>query len=616
MPTYVVKHPDGRTLNVTGPQPPSRAQLDEIFAAASKGGAAPAPPAVPRASAPSREPNTVSTLVSHVGAQINPLTAASGMATALAHPIQTVKGMGAAQGALYDKAKASYEQGDYLTAARHFADYLLPVIGPILDTAADRSQRGEVAAGAGDAIGLALSMFGPKAATNAVASRYPLASRANVIKKPILTKPDEPVQFAQREGIPLDVATASNNRFARGTQRLADESIGGSVVSDRARTAQAEGLTRVGERLAGKTGAGPTMPEQAGLAVQSGVEDAIRTLSDKADAAYGRVGVAKQATVDIAPVKQALGPLYSTLKREAELVPLQGGKARALTALDRIMTGPDRVSLATADAATGDLGALAGQVALTRTPGQGAAAKAFATLRTAVNQTAAKAGPDVLKALEEGRAATKTKWQAIDVLESIADEPVQAFNRATWANDAGIAKLRDVAKLAPDAMPQVGRAWLDALLNTATEHGGFAHAQKLASAWDKMGPETKALLFKDPAYIKDLGNFFQIAKRLAENPNPSGTALTLWKGGELTGLVTAPAVGVPFSLGMTGLSRLMHSPAAVKLVTQGLTLPATNLTAAKMWAARAVPVFNAVQRQGAGSAPMTAPAMAETGATR
>src|SRR5216110_3213852 len=86
---------------------------------------------------PVDEPNTVGTLVRHVGAQINPITAVESVSQAVQHPIDTVKAIGAAQEVPFRKAQASYEAGDYGTAARHFIDYLLPLVGPVLDKAAD-----------------------------------------------------------------------------------------------------------------------------------------------------------------------------------------------------------------------------------------------------------------------------------------------------------------------------------------------------------------------------------------------------------------------------------------------------------------------------------------------
>jgi hypothetical protein len=39
--------------------------------------------------------------------------------------------------------------------------------------------------------------------------------------------------------------------------------------------------------------------------------------------------------------------------------------------------------------------------------------------------------------------------------------------------------------------------------------------------WSKLGPKTKAALFGEQA--KDISTFLKLAKRLNENPNPSGT---------------------------------------------------------------------------------------------
>lgn len=113
----------------------------------------------PIATGQQTEPNTIGTFVRHAWDQVNP----ANMAQAVQHPIDTIKGMGAAQGSLFEKAKASYQQGDYPTAARHFINYLLPLAGPVLDKASDEMQRGEYAAGAGDTIGAGFGMFGPQA---------------------------------------------------------------------------------------------------------------------------------------------------------------------------------------------------------------------------------------------------------------------------------------------------------------------------------------------------------------------------------------------------------------------------------------------------------------------
>jgi len=264
-----------------------------------------------------------------------------------------------------------------------------------------------------------------------------------------------------------------------------------------------------------------------------------------------------------------------------------GDKARALTALDRLMSAPDMAPLSIADAALGELKAMSRvDQAFRRTTGQGVAAEAVRTLEQQVRAGAVQAGPDAFQALMEGRAATVNKFKTIDVLDKLATEPVSVFNQATWAKDAGIARLRELARIAPTQVRQIGRAWIENALTKATSEGGFGHAQKLLADWERMGPETKRLLFRDAAHIKDLDNFFLLAKKLAENPNPSGTALTLAKSGELALLFSSPLTGAATSVGAAGLTKLLYSPAATRLVLQGLRLPVGATAARAAWAAQ------------------------------
>lgn len=156
--TMTVTAPNGKSLTISGDRVPTEAELHDIFAQAG----------VETADAP--DPNTVGTFASHVGAQIDPRAAVSSLSQAVQHPIDTLQNIGAAQGGLFEKAKASYAAGDHLTAARHFVDYLLPLIGPVMDKAADSAQAGHYAASAGDAVGVGLSMFGPEGVTKAASA--------------------------------------------------------------------------------------------------------------------------------------------------------------------------------------------------------------------------------------------------------------------------------------------------------------------------------------------------------------------------------------------------------------------------------------------------------------
>jgi hypothetical protein len=67
-----------------------------------------------------------------------------------------------AQGDLANKAAASFKQGDYVAAARHGLDYLLPVIGPQIDQAGDLAQSGQYAKSAGQTAGIATNIAVPE----------------------------------------------------------------------------------------------------------------------------------------------------------------------------------------------------------------------------------------------------------------------------------------------------------------------------------------------------------------------------------------------------------------------------------------------------------------------
>lgn len=286
--------------------------------------------------------------------------------------------------------------------------------------------------------------------------------------------------------------------------------------------------------------------------------------------------------VDIRPTKTALDPMYQQLKREAELVPLQGGKARALVALDRLLNGPDFAPVSVADAALGDLKAMArgADLPALRTGTQSIAANAVKQLGVVVRQAVERAGPEAVAALEEGRNATVAKYAAADVLDSLRQEPVQVFRQAIASKDAGIDQLRAVVDHGgAGEITKIGRAYLEDLMQQATADGAFDRAKGLAAKWQNLGPQTKTLLF-GKELTTDLNNFFHLAKKAADNPNPSGTGHTvaLWSQGGL--MVMNPVKGVAVQIAGAAAAKLLRSPTFVKAVTKGFSISVQNYPAA------------------------------------
>lgn len=430
--TFEITAPNGKTLEISGDRMPNEAELHDIFAKAGVETGADFKSSNEKDAYGNAtvDPNTVGTFAQHAWDQVNPIAAVQSLGNAAMHPIDTVKQIGAAQGALFDKAKDAYGKGDYITAARHFVDYLLPLVGPGLDKAADQMQAGKYAAGAGDAVGLGLAMFGPKALQNVS------------VKTPTIAKASNPadaaaVQFGESRGIPVDAGTATGNRFVKAAQTVADHSPIGSFVAEDAKTATGSALKRVSGELADDTRATAVSPEDAGRGLTQTLASKIDAHNALAQSAYQKVEAAasqKNLTVSTSSVKKMLTPLYDSLKRQSELTPnaVMGDKATALNAIDRLMRAGDALPLMDAEDVLGGLKSLSrtkeGQVEAMRTPGQAAAGVAVKQLQTAIDATAARGG--VMRDLQAGREATALKYGTAKVLDALRDEPVEEIGRA------------------------------------------------------------------------------------------------------------------------------------------------------------------------------------------
>lgn len=545
-------------------------------------------------------------------------------------PTALVKGMLWAQGAVGKKMVESYQQGDYLTAARHAIDWLLPVIGPALDKAADEAQHGKPWRGAGEAIGLGLGIALPDAIAN------------GSIRLPAIAKNPNPAeaaaaQFGQARGIPVDAGTASGNRFVRGVQTGADNTPIGAAVATRARQQTGQALTRVGGDLADESFPRSMTPEAAGRALTEQLESRVQAHAQYADHAYDSLRTAAQdpkfaqtrvikrvteptgvldaqgqpvmrtrdvtetlqLPVDLRAAKAALKPIYDQLARQYSVTQQQA--SAGFKALQNIVEGPSYAPLTQVETDLGAIKSIArgADMPELRTQSQGLAASGVSRLQSAVDSTAKAAGPDVWRALQDGRGATSAKFGTADVLDRMRAEPVQAYRQMTAANDGGIDLLKTVQKETPAAIAPIARAYLEDALSTATAEGGFDRAARLAANWQKLGPATKQILFPLKGQIEALDSYFLLAKKLAESPNPSGTALTgtsIASGGLI---FTNPAVGVPLTLGAGALSKILRSPKAVQLLTQGLRLslgPGRVSQAAR--ASAIATVFNAAREAG------------------
>lgn len=515
---------------------------------------------------------------------LNPMSYVRAANQATHHPIETLRGIGKAQAVPLQRAEEAFKKGEHVKGLAHTLYWLMPLIGPQLSNAGEDFSKGEVAKGLGKTTDVALQVAAPAAVAQARNVRVPGlgGSRLNPAEQAA-------VQFGESRGVPLDAATATGRPVVAIGQKRVSDSMGGAGIAEKVKGQQAAALERVGGELAVQAHPKAVDPVGAGQGVRDAVTGRIQQLHGEATTAYETLRKIESSTpaqtraphpgapfqsmkmaVDVRPARTALEPLYKQLMREKELVGvLQGGKARALTALDALITGPDFAPLSVVDGALGELKAMArgAEMPELRTGGQATAAEAVKHLDAQVVATARQAGPNVIKALEDGRAATRAKYQSAEVLDTLSAEPRKIFDMLTTRKDGAVERLRAVAREAPAELPKIGRAYLEDLLQRATAEGSFGHADALFSEWQKLGAETKRLIFKDPKLVANLDSYFLLAKRIAQNPNPSGTARVM----------------TFFNLGSTipsyALAQLFYSPKGVALLKKGLSIPITSKAA-------------------------------------
>jgi hypothetical protein len=285
-------------------------------------------------------------------------------------------------------------------------------------------------------------------------------------------------------------------------------------------------------------------------------------------------------------------PVIAAMERQ--LPETQAAANPGLKAMRNIVNGPDWVPASVAERDLSTLKRLA------REQG-GLAKKAVAELEKAVQEAIGNGTPEAKAALEAGRKATRAKYAVSDVLERLtgkSEEPVAAFRKLTANGDSNINLLRAVRGQAPQAIKEVARAYLEQLLNKATAEGGFDRAAGIKADWDRLGQQTKQILFPD-GQAADIDRFLLLAKKIGYNPNPSGTGMinalrgSVVEAGAAGGLAYATGSPLPIvlttlhELGGPVVSALLHSPKAVKLLTNGLSLTVGKAPAAAQAAAAA-----------------------------
>lgn len=512
------------------------------------------------------------------------------------------------------QAKQAYQQaqqGNYGQAAVSGIG-AVPVVGPMIAKPAQQAMQGDYAGAAGSLVGTAATLGLPKVIPRGTAVTV-LPETASLLDQPEAAA----VQYGAREGVPMTPATQSGSPAVAYAQKLTQGQPGAAGVVKQAVTAQQQGLEQLGQRLSARVGTAAT-PESAGTATaaeltqraadfaQQGrkayqdlesmqadpanlktVQTGTRTVTSPVLGPNGQpvtqtVPVTQQIAmpVDMRAAKAALTPVYDDLLKTMTVAQQQGSKG--LLAIKNVVEGNDFESAATADQ---NLSAIKNIQREGVTPkSRYLAQKAADQLSPAIDQAVATGGPQATDALQTGRDMWKAKYATEETADNLQTEPVKLFNQLSAPKDVNINLLRDVASKAPDSMPAVGRAYLDGLMDTAFGDAGTGKPGTALTKWNNLGDSTKQILFPDPRLRADLDNFFTLAKRAGENPNPSGTAPTLALAADGGLLVKAPGLAVPYFIARPFVAKMMMSPGGARLLANGLKIPVSTPAASTLFA--------------------------------
>lgn len=474
---------------------------------------------------------------------------------AAAHPIDTAKAMITESGRKANEAIDAAKQGRLGRAVLSAAE-AVPLAGPMVSQAEQDIQQGNLAGMAGTGASLVLPALAGR-----VNPKIGLSSNLNPVER-------SAVAAGEAANVPIDLATATGNRAVRGAQEiLANQPFTASRIA-KLRLRGDQGMEQWGRGIAGQIAPQPLTPADAGEQVTNALQRRIGKLDTAADASYQKVRAAAKQPQNIKSVQVgttqapganpaasltpagmpvsvpkmedlALPTDYTAIRTQIQPIleqlektipEAQKQSSPGLAVLRQVATRPDAVDINTALSdlsAIQNIARLRNELPAVRGASKGLAASVAPPLRSAIDAAAQAGGPDVLKALNQGRLATKSKYAVNDVLKSLPDEPAQVYNRLTSSGDRAADLLSDVQAKAPNTLPSVARTFVEGLVDNMTYQGDLRRAQSAVRAWHAMGDRTKNILFPDPAIRQNVTDFVNLAEMMTRRVNPSGTGATL-----------------------------------------------------------------------------------------
>jgi hypothetical protein len=272
-----------------------------------------------------------------------------------------------------------------------------------------------------------------------------------------------------------------------------------------------------------------------------------------------------ESPVNLGAIRRDLAPVYEDLSRN--LTPVQRDSNPAFNALKNLMeSGLEQMPAVEFDKFLGVMKGISrdGSSPFLTDKSQALARKVIQSGERQVEQALKDAGPNVLDTLRRGRAAVKEYHQMDDFMQMLShDEPAKLYADLVTGGDRVAETLKTAKRYAPSEVGQIAKTFFQAIVDKATQQGGFNREGGLLADWNRMGPETKRILFGKQA--ENIEKFLLAAKDIGTVYNPSGTGhankiLSLLTGG---GLATAafnpaalPVEATALGAGYVGASKL------------------------------------------------------------
>lgn len=514
--------------------------------------------------------------------------------------MEMVKGMIQPNIEQFQKMSGAMAAGRPDIAGGRFLAGMIPGVGPTIANAVEQVSQGNYQQPAGELM------------ADLVMAIVPSVLKKIRVNPSNLLNPVEQkaVEFAVQKGIPVNLATGTQNPLYQGAQAAVEKLPFSAKVGKQFQLAQNKALQEEAKALAGRSAAPAVDLYEAGGKLYKSVEHKLtKEVIPKQQAAYQMVDqianrpqniktiqtgtqtspiagpdgkpittpVMEQIAgpVDIRGVKMRLKPLYDKL---IESMPeAQRQMSPGLSVLKQVMDSPNVVPLSKANA---DYSAI---LTISRRDhpavvkaSQGIGIAVGKPYRETIDAAATRMDPKALEALNAGRKATIDKFRLDELRKHLGEEPGKIADKLIQPGDKSFAALSEIAQEFPDQVQTMGRSYLERIFNQAANEGGFKGARALAD-WNRLGPRTKNLLYSaDPALQADIGNFFQIAKMVGIDPNPSqsGKVASLIAAGAM--VARHPVNGSMYVLSGGAISRLMYGKGGAKLLSNSLRLPAAS----------------------------------------